>query len=182
MTTPDDVKRKLEEKAKAMEAEAAAAASAGGKKELTAEEAAVEAKRLRAEKKARLTQVLSRGILSDKLKGIARAATPEGYVGKFVRERQEDVMRYQNLGWGFTYREGAPRGLHDPATNYIRVGDVVLMTIQKDDHEILREIQADRVKSNLSKSRREYVSESQKEAQTGGAVPFDDSSIKIIKR
>lgn len=146
-------------------------------KEPTPEEAA----QIRAAKKARLTQILHRGVLSDKLRSIVKAGTPEGYVGKFIRDRQEDIMRYSNLGWGFTYREDAPKGLHDAPTGHIRVGDVVLMTIRKEDHEILREIQADRVKASLSKARKEYASESQKEAQTGGAVPFDESVVFVNK-
>ena len=187
MSEQDEVRRKLEEKLKGkIGAEVSKVEQVKVPeeplKEKTPEEAAAEAKRIRAEKKARLAQVLTRGILSDKLRSVAKGGTPDGYVGKFVRDRNEDILRYQNLGWGFTYREEAPKGLHDAATGHIRIGDVVLMTIQREDHEILREIQSDRVKSALSKARKEYSSESNKEAQSGGAVPFDESVVFVNKR
>lgn len=147
--------------------------------ELTPAEAAAR----RATKKARMAQVLSRGVLSTKLQQLIDMVVPPGYIGKFVRDTPEDIMKYKNLNYDFNYREGDHKGLHGTGDGRIRVGDVVLMTIAKEDHEILREINSDRVMSNFTRARGEYVNRSIEEAEKfggRGAMPFDESEVRII--
>jgi len=148
-------------------------------KELTPEEAEVKARR--AEKKARYAQVLSRGILNEKLALAYKQSVPDGFVGKFIRDNEGDVVRYANLGYGFTYREGA-KGLNASPDGRVRAGDVVLMTISKEDLEILREIRIERVKYKVGEQgRQEYTREAEAAAEEGGPIPFDESSTTISR-
>ena len=135
--------------------------------------------RERAAKKARLAQVLTRGITGERFKVAYNAAVPDGYAGKFVRNNEGDIIRYTNLGYGFTYREGASR-LDLTADNRVRVGDLVLMTISKDDLEILREIKQERIKYKVGKQgRQEYMREAEQAARDGGPIPFDEGTTNI---
>lgn len=144
------------------------------------EPTAADAVRIRQEKKARIAQVLSKGILGEKLKSIQQACTPDGYRSKFVRDKFEDIIRYQNLFFGFTYREGAGDGMggvHATADGRIRVGDLVLMTIRIEDHEILQEVRTERTKNKLTQARREYH-----ELSKQGDVAVIDESQTAIER
>lgn len=133
-----------------------------------------EAEDLRKQKKARLTQVLSRGIINEKLETIMAGAVPEGRVGKYVRDSEEDIVRYQNLGFSFQYKDNAT-GLHGSADNRIRVGDLVLMTIDKEDSSILKEIRHERVKQNMEYGRKAFMEAALREAESGGPVPFEEA-------
>jgi hypothetical protein len=173
----EDALKKLREDAKAN----AEVTSTEPRKDLTPEEAEIRASE-RATKKARYAQVLTRGILNEKLALAYNLSVPEGYAGKFVRDTEGDVIRYSNLGYGFTYREGA-KGLNASPDGRVRVGDVVLMTITREDIEILREIQSDRIKYKVGEQgRQEYTREAERAAEGGkGPVPFDESSTTISR-
>lgn len=143
------------------------------RKDVTPEEAV----QIRESKIAKITQVLSRGLLNDKLEGILKNATPAGRVGKFVRDRPEDIMRYENLGYTFDVKPGAT-GLHGTGDTRVRVGDVVLMTISVDDFELLREINARTVRQKLGVARKEYHNLT--ESRSDLAMPAFDESHTII--
>jgi len=170
----EEALRKLQERAEAPQAET------GAKVDVTPEEAQKRAE-TRAEKKARYAQVLTRGILNEKLAAAYRDSVPDGFVGKFVRNTEGDVIRYSNLGYGFTYRKGA-KGLNASPDGRVRVGDVVLMTVSKEDQEILREIRGERVKHKAGKQgRQEYTRDAEQAAQEGGPVSFDESRTVISR-
>jgi hypothetical protein len=146
----------------------------------TDEPTAEDAMRLRKEKKARIAQVLSRGVLGEKLKSIIREATPDGYAGKFVRNDAQDIIRAQNLGFGFKYRadvDAVRLGLHATPDGKIRVGDILLMTITKEDQEILREVRTERMKAKLTKSKKEYLETSA--SHDGGPEAFSEGQTSI---
>lgn len=145
----------------------------------TDEPTAADAEKIRREKKARIAQVLSRGVLGEKLKSIIREATPDGYAGKFVRHDAQDIIRAQNLGFVFNYRSGVDPvalGLHATPDGKIRVGDIVLMTITKEDQEILREVRTERMKAKLTKSKKEYLDSS---SGYDGGEAFNEGSTSI---
>lgn len=142
--------------------------------EPTPEEAKALARRQ--EKKARLTQALTRGVLGDRLQSVYDAGVPDGYRGKFVRDDEESIIRYSNLGYVFTYKKGgkaAPDGR-------IRVGDVVLMTISEEDRELLAEVKQEQVRKKLTAARREYLGTAS-EKEVAGVKSFDES-ITAIER
>jgi len=145
--------------------------------EVTREPTPEEAEDIRAGKKARIAQILVRGIINDKLQAIYDDSVPEEYSGKFVRDTEEDVVRYENLGYGFVYRDGA-KGLHGVADNRIRVGDLVLMTIRKEDRELLEEVRLDRIKYKLGEGKREYARRAEG-TEDSGIVMTDDSVQQV---
>ena len=154
------------------------AVAASSPKEIEMEMTPEEAVERRRQRKAQLAQVLNRGVLSDKLKSILDAAVPEGRGGKFVLDHDEHRIRYTNLGFNYEYRKDVPKHLLH-ADGHIRVGDVVLMTIDLEDAAILREIQIDGVKKRLVTAKHEFVEQAAKDAQEGGAQPFNQSQVFI---
>ena len=148
--------------------------------ELTPDEAAAYA--IFKQKSAKIAQIMTRGIVNDKLQMIIDSAVPEGRKGKFIRDNDDDILRYQNLFYTFDYKEGHTKGLHAEADGRIRVGDVVLMTISEDDLYILRESRKKRVEWKLDQGKQEYIGPaSAKEKEEGGSLvqSFDESSRTI---
>jgi hypothetical protein len=140
-----------------------------------------EAEEIALKKKARISQILSRGILNDKLEGIVDKCVPPGWGSKFVREDDQSIIRHKNLEFGFTYTEAASE-IADP-DGIIRVGDAILMTISPEDREILKAAKADQVQRKLSEGRREYKRRAQEAAAQGrleGSV-IDESQQVIHK-
>lgn len=136
-----------------------------------------EAVEIRARKKARIAQLMTRGILNSRLSALCEAVVPDGRFGKFVRDESGSIIRFQNLGYDFVYREDKTVEAEMDANNRISVGDVVLMTISKDDHEILKEIRVEGIQKKLGASRKEYQDLVARGVSTEGAVAgFDDSS------
>lgn len=133
----------------------------------------------RAQKKARVAQVLVRGLLNSKLQQIYDAAVPDGYMGKYVRDTPEDVFRYMNLGYGFKYKPKA-KGLHASADDRIRVADVVLMTIRKEDWDVLKEVRLEEIKRKLGRGEEEFMNRLNQEVEEGGPVPFSEGETRIV--
>lgn len=147
-----------------------------------AEKTAAEAAKIaREERRAHFAQVLVRGVLNTRLQLILDESVPEGRFGKFVRDDKADVIRAENLGFTFEYKEGAV-GVHGDSTGRIRAGDCVLMTISEEDAEIHRELRRELVKRKFGEARREYMSRAEEAAEEGGAAPFDSSQTIIDKR
>ena len=135
-----------------------------------------EAEAIRETKKARIAQIMSGGILNERMQSIVDAATPDGFKSKFVMDSKDFIIRYSNLGFGWTYKEGSS-GLHDTSDGRIRVGDLVLMTIAEEDHSILDEVRTDKVKKKLSAGRDEYHSQMRGSGQEEGII--DDSETVV---
>ena len=133
-----------------------------------------EAEEIRAQKKARIAQVMSKGMLNEKLKSVFDAFVPEGYSGKFVRYSEESVIRYQNLGFGFTYSKEVDKdSVHGSAEGFVKVGDVILMTITLEDLSILHEVKMETIQRNLNKGREEYKRLAEEHVERGGPKPID---------
>lgn len=132
------------------------------------------------QKVAKMTQVLNRGILNDRLADIVKKATPKGRHGKPVRDREEDIIRYQNLGYTFDVNPDV-KGMHGTADGRIRIGDLVIMTISEEDYQVLQQVNKNRVKRFTGgEARREYMSVSVNQ-QAAGIVPVDESFTTIGK-
>lgn len=137
-----------------------------------------EAEAIRETKKARIAQIMSGGILNERMQSIVDAATPDGYKSKFVMDSKDFIIRYSNLGFGWTYKEGSS-GLHDTSDGRIRVGDLVLMTVSDEDYSILDEIRTEKVKEKLSAGRDEYHRRTQEAGQEEG-VSEDRSILDVV--
>ena len=130
-----------------------------------------EAEAIRTQKKARLAQVMMRGMTNEKLRLTYSKCVPKGYGGKFVRD-DDSIIRYKNLGFGFTYTKEA-EGLSSTADSRVTVGDVVLMTITLEDLALLKEIRHEKILQNLRKGKDEYKRRSEEHADKGGPAPID---------
>lgn len=147
--------------------------------ELHTEPTPEEVDELRAQKKARIAQVLQRGVLNDKLQAVYDACVPKGRKGKFIRDDAESFIRYSNLFYSREFTEGALER-YGSVDGHIRVGDIELVTISDEDREILREVKQERVMKNLGKGRKEYTTKADQAAREGNApVPFDASSSNV---
>ncbi len=145
---------------------------------MAAEPTPEEAEEIRREKKERIAQVLSRGVLNQKLEAIVRNGTPDGRRGKLVLDSEDKILQLQNLGFTFDYRQGAT-GLNATSDGRIRAGDLVLMTVSEEDYSILDEVRSEKVKMKLSAGRDDYKRRVQGASQ-GEDVSFDDSRTEVI--
>jgi len=132
-------------------------------KEMTPEEAEAIAQ----QKRARVAQVLTRGILNDKMQRIFDKCIQEGWGGKFVRDTDEDIVRHENLGFTFVYAEGA-KTVTLNALGRVVVGDLVLMTISPEDRAILKQVKAEGVRRKLGSARSEYKRQTEQHAEREG--------------
>lgn len=108
-----------------------------------------------AEKRARIAQVLHRGIINSRLE--IKDPDPSKHY-EFVRNRDEDIER--SLALGFEVEKDQGKGLHDKGDSRHVIGDVILMSISKEDFAVIedyfREVKA--AKSALGK--KEYLARS----------------------
>ena len=135
-----------------------------------------EAEEIREKKKARISQIMSGGILNERLQAIYDRSVPKGYRGKFVKDSDDYIIRYGNLGFLFHYSEEAA-GLHETSDGRIRAGDLVLMTIPEEDYSILEEVRTEKVKQKLSAGRDEYHRQMQSSGQEGSIIDESDTQI-----
>ena len=147
-----------------------------GEQILTEEKTPAEAAAIRATKKARVAQILTRGILNEKIQSVFERAVPDGFTGKFVRDDGGDIVRYRNLMFGFTYNEGC-EDIQDP-DGRIRIGDVVLMTITREDRAILSEVREQQIQHKLGKGKEEYELQMDRERDSS-VSPTDDSVEQV---
>ena len=122
------------------------------------------------EKRAKFVQVLSRGIVNDRLKLADRVA--EGYKGFWVRDRPEDIDRVKALGGVIVEQDSMPeKGLHGTGDNRVKIGDVILMQINAEDYSVIQDIKSEWTRNRLTAGRRLY-----KENAARGGVPIIDES------
>lgn len=137
--------------------------------ELSPEEAEARAKEI-AEKRARIVQILSRGVLNDRLAQAQNVDSSQ--VGLWVRETKEDIDRIRALGGDLVTDEDI-EGLHGAGDGRKRVGDLVLMSMPRDDYELIQLVRAERRAARLNRGKKEYVKKFVEGKQ--GAPSFDES-------
>lgn len=119
-----------------------ATTSSGGERKITVADqraAALEAAKIRADKKARFARVLERGYIVDRL----TVDLPDHLHGEWVALDQ--VERWEALGFRVDKEHAFKRQLHpdgsgDRSGGAARVGDVIFMTCAKEDYEIMQEL------------------------------------------
>jgi len=120
----------------------------------------------RAKKKAKIAQLLKRGPVNDLL--VVRDL-PADRRAVYARKNEQDIMKYENLGYrvetvyGKTEKEG-----EDHAADSTRVlGDVILMTTDRENYDLILEVKAEQLEGKLDVAKREYLTN----AKTNPDVP-----------
>ena len=90
----------------------------------------------RAEKKAKLIQVLSRGMAIDRL----HIELPDELYGEWIPNDQAEIQRMELLGFDVDTEHAPSSKLHDTADGKTVLGDTVFMTCSSETHELLEEI------------------------------------------
>lgn len=124
----------------------------------------------RARRKQQVAQVLTRGHLNSKMQAVIDSLPPDKR-GVFVREREDDIIRYRNLGYEIEMDLDVP-GLHGTGDGRVRIGDVILMTTTRENHELIQEVKTERAFDKRMTERNRYMEMAQSEA---AAPPFDES-------
>lgn len=101
-----------------------------------------------AQKKRRIAQLLDRGYVADRLDARKHLGSryDEGRVYEWIRETDQDIDRAKAIGFRLEEKseEETEATSHGAGDTRIRIGDVVLMSIPKEDHEIIQEIKAEK--------------------------------------
>lgn len=91
------------------------------------------------QKRARIAQILDRGIVADRL----HIPLPPGVHGEWVRDNPIDIERMKAIGFVIDTEFAKSRALHDD-TGKTRVGDVVFMTAPQEVRDIVKEVRKKR--------------------------------------
>ena len=117
-------------------------------KDTTAAEAMTKAQR-----KAKLAQVLDRGMVSDRL--VVKNPDPNKHY-EWCRDTEIDIDRWRSLGFEVETEVG--EGLHGKGDNRRVVGDAILMSCLRENFEILGELKAERIARRLKvNAKKAYV-------------------------
>lgn len=106
----------------------------------------------RTERKARVAELLRRGLMNDRLV-VADADPSRHYV--WVREREEDLIRFRELGYELEYEAG--EGEHETPDDRRRVGDLVLMSTSMENRELIQEVKRELREKRLKIGEKEYL-------------------------
>lgn len=137
-----------------------------GDVEMTPEEAAT------LERRARLAQLLDRGVTAHKLDV---EYLPHELFGTWVRDLPDDITRYRALGFEIETEHVKGEG-HGQGDNREVVGDLVLMTTSRQNYEDIRSVQDDR-KERRQAPRHQYM----QQAKANPDVPVIDQSSMQVK-
>lgn len=99
-----------------------------------------EIKRIRAARKAKLAQVLERGIVADRL----QVPLPDSVYGEWVVNDKAEIYRMQGLGFEVDTTYAKQRALHNEGDDRSIVGDVVFMTCDKETHNLIEEVRREK--------------------------------------
>lgn len=135
---------------------------------LSQAEAKEKAEKLESEK-ARIAQILSSGLTFDMLR-IEEKDPKKRYC--YVRERDVDIAKYRALG--YELETDQPAGEHKTGDNRKRVGDVVLMSIDRDRYDLIQEVRREQVMRRRRVPIEEYKKRAaQAAAREEAAPPID---------
>lgn len=126
----------------------------------------------RAEKKAKLVEVLERGHIEHHLK----VDLPPDLHGEWVPNDHNEITRMKALNFEIDTKYAPARTMHKDGTNSGQVGDVIFMTCPKDVYEIMQEIRHEQFlkRNSRGKTAEEIEYRNQVETQLGGTIPVID--------
>jgi len=108
----------------------------------------------RSEKKAKIAQLLRRGLVNSRLE--VTDGDPSKYYC-WVREHDPDIERMHSLGFEIETEAGAKAGVHGAGDNRRRIGDVILMSTSKENYEIIQEVRQEQKAKKSQLGKREYL-------------------------
>ena len=112
----------------------------------------------KAQRKAKLAQVLDRGMVSDRL--VVKDADPRKHY-EWCRDTEIDIDRWRSLGFEVEAERG--EGLHGKGDDRRVVGDAVLMSCSKQNFEILEELKGERKeRKRRMNAKKEYLMRARK--------------------
>ena len=136
-----------------------------GQKALTPEQALAKAAELDTEK-ARIAEVLSRGIVTDMI--TVKDGQPDKRYA-WVRENDGDISKFKMLGYEVETEAG--QGEHQTGDDTRRVGDVILMSCAMEQYELIQEVRSEQKRKRLSSPVKEYKKRAEAAAAIGEAAP-----------
>jgi hypothetical protein len=130
----------------------------------------------KSDKKARLAAVLDRGIVTANLD---TSFLPADLHGEWIRYDSNEVARMKALGFS-VYSGSHPNALHSASDGTVRVGDVILMTTDKETKAIIDEVQQDRMNKIHGKGSAQIEERTFSQAVDGGIQPLIESRIEEV--
>ena len=125
-----------------------------------------EAKASLDDRKSRIAQALTRGLVNDWL---ALIDFPPDRRGVWIRETDQDIAKFETLGYRVETEYGQKFEDHDAGDGKRRYGDCILMSTSMDNYSLIQEVEAEQRERKRDAGRREFL-----ERKTGVPV-FDDS-------
>jgi hypothetical protein len=134
-------------------------------KQVTPEQALAKAAELDKEK-ARIAEVLSRGIVTDMIT-VKDGRKDRRYA--WVRENDGDIAKFKMLGYEVETEAGT--GEHQTGDDTRRVGDVILMSCPMEQYELIEEVRSEQKRKRLASPVKEYKKRAAEAAARDEAAP-----------
>lgn len=135
----------------------------------------------KAEMKARLVQVLERGMVHDRM----MVPLPSDVHGEWVRNDPLEIARMQTLGFQIDHEYAPKRALHSDGTSAAVVADVIHMICPKEVKETIDEIRHEQFHRlnapKAAKEDRELIANTMRDTE-GEIRPFADSVTHSVDR
>jgi len=136
----------------------------------------------RQERKARLVQILDRGLVHDRLSVVL----PPDKHGEWVRANPMDIDAMRTLGFEVDNEFSTKRTIHADGSSSNKVGDVIYMTCPKETKELIDEIrleQSERANNPRKVQREETEFRNQTHRDTGDDIgTFVESKTRAVTR
>jgi hypothetical protein len=118
------------------------------------------------EEKARIAEVLGRGLVSDMIE-IKDGDPSRRYA--WIRERDLDIKKFEALG--YRIETDAGEGAHGTGDNRRRVGDVILMSCSRDRYDLIEEVRREQRRKRIDSPIKEYKARAAAAAARDQAAP-----------
>lgn len=108
-----------------------------------------------ADRKAKIAQLLHRGVVADRLE--VRNPDPNKEY-EWVRETDQDIERHLALGFVIELEDGTELNrVHDTGDRVRRIGDVILMSTSKENYELIRQVRREQKARKSTLGKEEYL-------------------------
>lgn len=116
-----------------------------------------------ANEKAKIAQILTRGVVNDRLdvkKYLGSHLDPNRRY-EWIRETDQDIARAKSLGYRIESvpedkrKETSP--YHGAGDGRIRLGDVILMSTSLENYQLIQSVKEDKKQSRADAGKRDYV-------------------------
>lgn len=137
----------------------------------------------RAERKARIAQVLERGIVVTRL----AVDLPNDLHGEWVRNSGEDIQRMKLLGYDMDSKHATNRALHSEGDGKSIVGDCIFMTCSREEYDLAQEVKQDMFDRTHGTSSSSTQSEDKQftdsvRSKTPELPVIDDSKARTVRK